>query len=258
MPTSRPTPICRAKTRTTTQNVSSACVASSINPSISAIPTGSLAPDSPSRIVSVRPSISRSPRTENMTAGSVGATAAPIRPAVIQPIPSAQWAKPATSPAIAKVPGRPSSTTGTAAARKRRRPIDAPPSKRITTSAPTGHELDRVDGERQPRNEIRRERGGHQQHRGERDREALHEARIRKSLPFAHSGHNSAGKTDRADAEGLSHPALRTDPRPRGAGGRADDERRRRRGARVARRQRDESRTSTPRAPSGASSTTGS
>ena len=71
-----------------------------------------------------------------MTAGSVGATAAPIRPAVIQPIPSAQWAKPVTSPAIAKVPGRPSSTTGTAASRKRRRPIDAPPSKRITTSAP--------------------------------------------------------------------------------------------------------------------------
>ena len=56
-------------------------------PSISAIPTGSFAPDSPSRIVPVRPRISRSPSTENITAGSVGATAAPSRPAVSQPSP---------------------------------------------------------------------------------------------------------------------------------------------------------------------------
>ena len=83
----------------------------------------------------MRPPISRSPRTENITAGSVGATAAPSRPAVIQPSPSAQWANTATSPAVAKVPSTPSDTIGTAATRKRRRPIDVPPSKRITISA---------------------------------------------------------------------------------------------------------------------------
>ena len=52
-------------------------VASSIIPIISAIPTGSFAPDSPFRIVPVRPRISRPPSTENVTAGSVGASAAP-------------------------------------------------------------------------------------------------------------------------------------------------------------------------------------
>ena len=58
------------------------------------------------------------------------------QPAVIQPIPSAQWAKTATSPAVANVPGRPSSDDraprprGSAAVRS-----TTPPSKRITTSA---------------------------------------------------------------------------------------------------------------------------
>ena len=45
---------------------------------ISAMPTGSLAPDSPSSRVPERPAISRRPRTENTTAGSVGASAAPM------------------------------------------------------------------------------------------------------------------------------------------------------------------------------------
>ena len=135
MPIARPMPICSQNTRTTTQNVASAWVASWISPSISAIPTGSFAPDSPSRIVPVRPEISRSPKTENITAGSVGATAAPSRPAVNQPSPIAQCANAVTSPAVAKVPRMPRETIGIAAPRNRRQPIDEPPSKRITISA---------------------------------------------------------------------------------------------------------------------------
>ncbi len=135
MPIARPIDICSAKTRTTIQNEASAWVASSIIPIISAMPTGSLAPDSPSRIVPVRPLISRSPSTENITAGSVGAIAAPRRPEVTQERPSAQCANAATRPAVAKVPSTPSEAIGIAAARKRRQPIDEPPSKRITISA---------------------------------------------------------------------------------------------------------------------------
>ena len=55
---------------------------------ISAMPTGSFAPDSPSRIVPERPRTSRFPSTENMTAGSVGASAAPRIPAVVQSKPN--------------------------------------------------------------------------------------------------------------------------------------------------------------------------
>ncbi len=68
---------------TTTQNVAPSCVASSIIPIISAIPTGSFTPDSPSRIVPARPRISLFPSTENITAGSVGASAAPRMPAIV-------------------------------------------------------------------------------------------------------------------------------------------------------------------------------
>ena len=55
----------------------------------------------------LRPPIARSPRTENITAGSVGAIAAPSRPHVIQPRPSAQCANSAISPAVANVPATP-------------------------------------------------------------------------------------------------------------------------------------------------------
>ncbi len=82
-PTATPPTISIANSSTTVQKVPSSVVASSIIPIISAIPTGSLAPDSPLRIVPVRPRISRPPRTEKVTAGSVGARAAPIRPLVI-------------------------------------------------------------------------------------------------------------------------------------------------------------------------------
>jgi hypothetical protein len=46
-----------------------------IRAAISAIPTGSFAPDSPSRKVPLGPSTPRCPRTENTSAGSVGETA---------------------------------------------------------------------------------------------------------------------------------------------------------------------------------------
>ena len=104
------------------------CVASAISPSMSAIPTGSFAPDSPSRIVRVRPAIVWPPSTEKTTAGSVGATAAPRSPAVSHPSPKAQCAKAATAPAVANVPRTPSVTTGTAAGLNLRQPIAAPPS----------------------------------------------------------------------------------------------------------------------------------
>ena len=62
--------------------------ASWIIPIINAIPTGSLNPDSPSRIVPDRPSTSLPASTEKVTAGSVGASAAPIRRATVQLKPS--------------------------------------------------------------------------------------------------------------------------------------------------------------------------
>ena len=134
----RARPSSRARTRATIVHiVPSSEVANSIIPIISAMPTGSLAPDSASRIVPVRPETSRLPSTENITAGSVGAIAAPTSPEVIHENPSSQCAARATIPAVANVPGRPSSSTGTHAVRRRRRPIREPPSKRITTSATT-------------------------------------------------------------------------------------------------------------------------
>ena len=99
------------------------------------MPTGSFAPDSPSRIVPVLPEISRSPSTENITAGSVGAIAAPSRPEVTQASPNAQCANAATRPAVANVPSTPSEAIGRREGRRRRQPIDEPPSNRITIRA---------------------------------------------------------------------------------------------------------------------------
>ncbi len=112
-------------------------MANSIIPIISAIPTGSFAPDSPLRIVPVRPTISRPPRTENVTAGSVGASAAPSNPLVVHERPRSTCAATATSPAEANVPSTPSERIGTAALRKRPQPMSSPPSNRITISATT-------------------------------------------------------------------------------------------------------------------------
>ena len=95
---SRARPTSRSRTRgRRSRTLASSCVAYSSIPIISAIPTGSLAPDSPSRIVPVRPPISRRPSTENITAGSVGASAAPRIPAVVQPKSNSQCAASAIS-----------------------------------------------------------------------------------------------------------------------------------------------------------------
>ena len=77
-PTAAPTTICRANSPSTP----AAAVSPRLDPAPSrltrrAIPTGSLAPDSPSRMTPVRPSTSQLPSTENTTAGSVGASAVP-------------------------------------------------------------------------------------------------------------------------------------------------------------------------------------
>ena len=95
-------------------------------------------PDSPSRIVPVRPRISRPPSTEKVTAGSVGASAAPSRPLVIHERSKQEVRGRARSaPADANVPSTPSERIGTAEPRKRRQPMSRPPSKRITISATT-------------------------------------------------------------------------------------------------------------------------
>ena len=54
---------------------------------------------------------------------------------MIQLRPNAQCANTVTSPAVANVPKTPREAIGRADARKRRQPIDEPPSKRITISA---------------------------------------------------------------------------------------------------------------------------
>ena len=100
-----------------------------------AMPTGSFAPDSPSRIVEERPAISRCPRMENTTAGSVGAMAVPSRSAMYQLNPNPKCATAATAAVVRKVPATPTTTMGAAAARKRCQPMCIPPSNRMHTSA---------------------------------------------------------------------------------------------------------------------------
>ena len=85
----------------------------------------------------MRPPTSRRPSTENITAGSVGAIAAPRSHAIVQPKPNIECAASATSPAVANVPTTPSTEIGTAERRKRRQPTFIPPSNRITISATT-------------------------------------------------------------------------------------------------------------------------
>ena len=106
-------------------------------PIMSAMPTGSFAPDSPSMMVPARPRTSRPLRTENVTAGSVGAMAAPSRPLVSHEKSSTKCAASATSPAVANVPRTPSERIGTIATAARCQPMCMPPSNRITISATT-------------------------------------------------------------------------------------------------------------------------
>src|SRR5215217_4572381 len=100
-----------------------------------AMPTGSLAPDSPSRMVPLRPATSRRPRTENTTAGSVGASAVPTSSAARQSKPNRAWARVARAAAVTKVPATPTQTTGPAAVRTRRHPLCIPPSNKMTSRA---------------------------------------------------------------------------------------------------------------------------
>ena len=76
-PTPKPTVISRRNSQTTSVTEASGTVASSIIPIIKAMPTGSLNPDSPSRIVPVRPSTSLPASTENVTAGIGGGERGP-------------------------------------------------------------------------------------------------------------------------------------------------------------------------------------
>lgn len=99
------------------------------------MPTGSFAPDSPSRIVPTRPDTSRLPRTEKTAAGSVGESAAPTRSESCQPKPSSECATTTIAAAVTAVPATPSHTIGTAEARNRRQPMPIPPSKRTKTRA---------------------------------------------------------------------------------------------------------------------------
>src|SRR5919199_5311318 len=85
-PTAAPTVI--SMTNSTAPAVNAPDPLAVSNAAISAMPTGSLTPDSPSRIVPDLPTTSRRPSTENTTAGSVGASAVPISNAACQPKPN--------------------------------------------------------------------------------------------------------------------------------------------------------------------------
>ncbi len=102
---------------------------------MSAIPTGSLMPASPSRMAPLRPAISRRPSTENTTAGSVGASAVPTSSAARHSRPNSTWANTARAAAVTKAPATPTQRTGPAASRNRRQPICIPPSNKMTASA---------------------------------------------------------------------------------------------------------------------------
>ena len=118
------------------------------------MPAGSLTPASPSSVVPERPPISRRPSTENMTAGSVGASAAPTTPASFQSMPSSQCAAPASTPAVMNVPTSPSDMIGPADARKRRQPMSMPPLNNIDDERDDRDALDRAH--RTPRAEPAR------------------------------------------------------------------------------------------------------
>ncbi|HWG12229.1 MAG TPA: hypothetical protein VG268_03045, partial [Streptosporangiaceae bacterium] len=72
----------------------------------SAMPTGSLAPDSPSIRTPLRPETCRWPSTENTTAGSVGASAVPSRKAARQPNENRKCAASPAAAAVTNVPAR--------------------------------------------------------------------------------------------------------------------------------------------------------
>ena len=102
---------------------------------IRAIPTGSLAPASPSSRVPVVPVTSRRPSTEKTVAGSVGARAVPSRRLALHPNPKRTCAPTASPRPVTSVPATPSHNTRPATGRKRDSPMCIPPSNRSTTRA---------------------------------------------------------------------------------------------------------------------------
>ena len=180
-------------------------VASSIMPIISAIPTGSLAPDSPSRIVPLRPPTSRLPSTENMTAGSVGASAAPRMPAVVQQKPKSACAATRDQRARSRTcRAMPSTAIGDA------RRAEAPPAdvhaavEEDDDQRDDADPLDLLDRQRvgERREEVRRDGRGEQEERRRRDRE------VRGQLARDDRQRDAAGddQDDRPEGADLVHP----------------------------------------------------
>src|SRR5664280_628998 len=106
-----------------------------MTPVIRAMPTGSFAPASPSKMVPLRPEISRCPSTENTTAGSVGATAVATSSATNQVRLKARCTKTAPAATVRKVPATPTTAMGAAADLNRDQPMCIPPSNRMHTRA---------------------------------------------------------------------------------------------------------------------------
>jgi hypothetical protein len=135
-PTTAPTAICRRNSAEPVPIAAQPVVPLAARMAvIKAMPTGSLAPDSPSRIVDVRPATSRRPRTANTTAGSVGARAVPISSEACHASPNSAWASTATAAAVANVPATPIHRIDPAAVRSRCQPMCMPPSNRIAMRA---------------------------------------------------------------------------------------------------------------------------
>src|SRR4051812_21572671 len=134
-PTPAPTTICSVNVLVMCANAPALRLPAARRLAISAIPTGSFAPDSPSRIVPLRPDTSRCPRTEKTTAGSVGETAVARSTAGYHAMPNVRWTKTATAPTVRKVPATPRTVIGAAAALNLDHPMCWPPSNRIQMSA---------------------------------------------------------------------------------------------------------------------------
>src|SRR3984957_6372656 len=134
-PTATPIVICSRNSATTYHATLAALPCAASSAASSAMPTGSLAPDSPSSRTPVRPPTPPLPNTENTTAGSVAATAVPTSRARCQLIPATYRAATAVPAAVTSVPAVPVHTIAPAAVRNRRRPMCIPPSNKMTASA---------------------------------------------------------------------------------------------------------------------------
>ena len=134
-PATTPTLICRTNPPATDSTLPAVIPPAANNATIKAMPTGSFAPDSPSRMSPLRPATSRRPSTENTTAGSVGDTAVPSRAARYQSSPNAQCASTAAAAAVRNVPATPITAIGAADRRNRDQPRCMPPSNRMHSNA---------------------------------------------------------------------------------------------------------------------------